>query len=185
MTKKIEVNSNGTSLVAKKRGRKCKKDIISNENLITDVETSLQQQTNINVVIEECGIETENVIDNLSNSEIINSDDNQNINIISENINFFLNDNIETNDTKPALKKRGRKPKGGKIIQQSLSVNNNKETKPNVILHLKCSLKDFPLMVKPSSITILVSCKVRVFPSILFELYVHSKVKFSFIFIPN
>ena len=142
MTKKIEVNSNGTSLVAKKRGRKCKKDIISNENLITDVETSLQQQTNINVVIEECGIETENDIDNLSNSEIINSDDNQNINIISENINFFLNDNIETNDTKPALKKRGRKPKGGKIIQQSLSVNNNKETKPNVILHLKCSLKD-------------------------------------------
>ena len=40
------------------------------------------------------------------------------------------------------IKKRGRKPKGGKIIQQITPINNNKETKPNVILHLKCSLKD-------------------------------------------
>jgi hypothetical protein len=40
------------------------------------------------------------------------------------------------------VKKRGRKPKGGKIIQQIVPLNNNKETKPNVILHLKCSLKD-------------------------------------------
>ena len=39
-------------------------------------------------------------------------------------------------------KKRGRKPKGGKIIQQVVAVNDNKESKPNVILHLKCSLKD-------------------------------------------
>jgi hypothetical protein len=39
-------------------------------------------------------------------------------------------------------KKRGRKPKGGKIIQQVVQVNDNKESKPNVILHLKCSLKD-------------------------------------------
>ena len=39
-------------------------------------------------------------------------------------------------------KKRGRKPKGGKIIQQIAPLNNNTETKPNVILHLKCSLKE-------------------------------------------
>jgi hypothetical protein len=43
---------------------------------------------------------------------------------------------------KPLSKKRGRKPKGGKIVQQMVSLNNVKETKPNVILHLKCSLKD-------------------------------------------
>ena len=34
----------------------------------------------------------------------------------------------------------------------------------------KCSLRDFPFMVKPSSITIFVSLSVSVFPSILLEL---------------
>ncbi len=62
------------------------------------------------------------------------------------------NDDINNNDAnviittqeeqKPGGKKRGRKPKGGKIIQQVVPLNNNKEVKPNVILHLKCCLKD-------------------------------------------
>jgi hypothetical protein len=45
-------------------------------------------------------------------------------------------------ELKSGVKKRGRKPKGGKIIQQFVPLNNNKEAKPNIILHLKCSLKD-------------------------------------------
>ena len=43
---------------------------------------------------------------------------------------------------KPPPKKRGRKPKGGKIIQQqpiSLQIIDNE---PNIILHLKCCIKD-------------------------------------------
>jgi|SaaInlV_150m_DNA_5_1039734.scaffolds.fasta_scaffold01612_10 hypothetical protein len=39
-------------------------------------------------------------------------------------------------------KKRGRKPKGGKIIKTLITPNKNQKIKPNVILHLKCSLKD-------------------------------------------
>jgi hypothetical protein len=39
-------------------------------------------------------------------------------------------------------KKRGRKPKGGKIIQQPQHIPIIKELKPNVILHLKCFMKD-------------------------------------------
>ena len=39
-------------------------------------------------------------------------------------------------------KKRGRKPKGGKIIYQTIETNDTIESKPNIILHLKCSLKD-------------------------------------------
>jgi len=39
-------------------------------------------------------------------------------------------------------KKKGRKPKGGKIISQYVPMDINKETKTNVILHLKCSLRD-------------------------------------------
>jgi hypothetical protein len=43
---------------------------------------------------------------------------------------------------KPPPKKRGRKPKGGKIIQQTLVVNEKSDNEPSVILHLKCSLND-------------------------------------------
>ena len=39
-------------------------------------------------------------------------------------------------------KKRGRKPKGGKIIQQVVTLHNMANDKPNIILHLKCSMKD-------------------------------------------
>jgi hypothetical protein len=39
-------------------------------------------------------------------------------------------------------KKRGRRPKGGKIVAVPVSTVVQKEDKPNVILHLKCSLKD-------------------------------------------
>jgi len=43
---------------------------------------------------------------------------------------------------KPPSKKRGRKPKGGKIIQELAAVVNQQNNKPNIILHLKCSMKD-------------------------------------------
>ena len=47
---------------------------------------------------------------------------------------------------KPIGKKRGRKPKGGKIIQQNLSIIEPTDNKVNVILHLKCSIKDLQLI---------------------------------------
>ena len=66
------------------------------------------------------------------------------------NINPVSNQNDTDNDanqttnteTKPPLKKRGRKPKGGKIIHNVVIDNSNKIEKPNIILHLKCFLKD-------------------------------------------
>ena len=40
-------------------------------------------------------------------------------------------------------KKRGRKPKGGKIIKaENLIKEKNEKQNPNIILHLKCSSKD-------------------------------------------
>ena len=67
-----------------------------------------------------------------------------------ENVSYNNNDSCiileelqHTTTVEPVIhKKRGRKPKGGKIINQLLEVNNNIEVKPNIILHLKCSLKD-------------------------------------------
>ena len=43
---------------------------------------------------------------------------------------------------KPPPKKRGRKPKGGKIVQNTIILNNAIEQEPNIILHLKCCLND-------------------------------------------
>jgi hypothetical protein len=48
---------------------------------------------------------------------------------------------FEQIDEVTTIKKRGRKPKGGKIIQQSFHTQ-IQEYKTNIILHLKCSLKD-------------------------------------------
>ena len=50
---------------------------------------------------------------------------------------------IQINDIiEHPIKKRGRKPKGGKIIENSLSTINNNLILPNVIIHLKCSMAD-------------------------------------------
>lgn len=43
---------------------------------------------------------------------------------------------------KPLPKKRGRKPKGGKIIQNDLPLTSEVKIEPNIILHLKCSIND-------------------------------------------
>ena len=47
---------------------------------------------------------------------------------------------VET--VKPPPKKRGRKPKGGKIIQQTVLTDKTNDNEPNVILHLRCSITD-------------------------------------------
>ena len=39
-------------------------------------------------------------------------------------------------------KKRGRKPKGGKIVKQQINDNLVDHIKQNIILHLKCSISD-------------------------------------------
>jgi len=52
---------------------------------------------------------------------------------------------IEENDsvvTEPVLKKRGRKPKGGKLIVKPTEKLDNAKPVANVILHLKCSMQD-------------------------------------------
>jgi|TARA_B110000967_G_scaffold189759_1_gene213781 hypothetical protein len=52
--------------------------------------------------------------------------------------------NTETviESVKPLPKKRGRKPKGGKIVQETAIDNTSQINEPNIILHLRCSLGD-------------------------------------------
>jgi len=51
----------------------------------------------------------------------------------------------EQNIDETLLKKRGRKPKGGKIIQNTNVIYNTPPSQINVILHLKCYLKDLEI----------------------------------------
>lgn len=54
----------------------------------------------------------------------------------------------ENNDTEPKVpKKRGRKPKGGKIVAQENTIIKKTvaESKPNIILHLKCNSSNLNL----------------------------------------
>jgi hypothetical protein len=73
----------------------------------------------------------------------------------NEQTNNEQTNNEQYNDIEPSVeesnncdnsvkipKKRGRKPKGGKIIKQNVNINTNDQIKQNVILHLKCSLSE-------------------------------------------
>ena len=42
----------------------------------------------------------------------------------------------------PVLKKRGRKPKGGKLVLKTQEISNPTTQVANIILHLKCSMQD-------------------------------------------
>ena len=53
----------------------------------------------------------------------------------SENIQCEID---ETPAPQPEAKKRGRKPKGGKLIEKNAKENNVANVPANVILHLKC-----------------------------------------------
>jgi hypothetical protein len=138
MTKKNVQNIVSTvEVVKQKRGRKPKKPVAD-----TDINKQDQNilENNIIFAIQETVTtdETEtNIIDDFFNKTDNDEDEDK----ISENDeeNKVL---TSLEEQKPGGKKRGRKPKGGKIIQQVVSNNNNKETKPNIILHLKCFLKD-------------------------------------------
>jgi hypothetical protein len=134
MSIKIGNVENTTNTVSKKRGRKSKKEIEeAKKKLLSDTNNITE---NVVVKMEETQLDYQNNNNNYVD-EILNSNDNDNNN--DNNI------TISNTDNKPVAKKRGRKPKGGKIIQQIVSPNKFTETKPNVILHLKCSLKDLSL----------------------------------------
>jgi hypothetical protein len=113
-----------------KRGRRSKKEIEAAKALQNVPQDNICNSEN---VIIENNIEFK--IECNEDNELIESKNDSNFLIEKEN----EGDNLII---KQASKKRGRKPKGGKIIQQTLPLPVQKESKPNIILHLKCSLKD-------------------------------------------
>jgi len=66
----------------------------------------------------------------------------KNISNFEEKENVVINEENSENLEKVQPKKRGRKPKGGKIIEKIKNTVLPTELKPNIILHLKCTTKD-------------------------------------------
>jgi len=148
--KKVKTVEDETPAVKARRGRKSKKELMASLNmehiinLDKPVPTAPTAPT-IDTIIEP--IETPVIVLNVSEIHDSNTS-NSTPSIILDNMDDEVcNDNTvilksETDEQKPIIKKRGRKPKGGKIVQQITSIVPVKEDKPNVILHLKCSMKD-------------------------------------------
>lgn len=124
----------------KKRGKKTKKEVLNeninqteNEELNNNSNSTVNLDVNVNenivVMLEENNKNTDSSPDTTLIDEIIHAQEEQTEPETSANA-------VKT------PKKRGRKPKGGKIIQQVVTLNNSREIKPNIILHLKCYLKD-------------------------------------------
>jgi len=132
MTDKADASKINQSAVQKKRGRKSKKEL--------ELASQAQSAENINVVIEESACDNCDATENTVLSSAVDNTEEDGAN--DTNIFLSTDNSVLTEDAKPVAKKRGRKPKGGKIIQQVVPTNNNLEPKPNVILHLKCSIKD-------------------------------------------
>ena len=147
-------------VTVKRRGRKPKKlQVESSEKNTNAVDTSIIETDNIIVTIEEevnkcdntkvCNeIVKQDILVNslIDATEVLNVENkivNNDVDVedISDSM-LISKDSQNKEDDKCVVKKRGRKPKGGKIIQQIVPLNISKDPKPNVILHLKCGLKD-------------------------------------------
>lgn len=100
------------SKIFKKRGRKKKEVISSDSNNIT---ISMNEETPI----------FPSAIQNIESEHIENAAS-----------------DIKTEKEENTSKKRGRKPKGGKLILKNIESSAKSDIIPNIILHLKCSLSD-------------------------------------------
>jgi hypothetical protein len=125
-----EIESQQTTIVKSKRGRKSKKELMESLNLI-NVEQNVKSVKELKKIKNNHS----NIILNNNDEILTKNDDNEEL----EDEKILENDGV--NEPK-VFKKRGRKPKGGKIIQQTTTNEEQIDEKQNVILHLKCSMTD-------------------------------------------
>jgi len=141
------MNAAGGEIIKPKRGRRTKKEIeaAKEQALSSTIDKQLIVENIIidNVIIDNVIIDN-NIEFKIDSAVIDSANENEN-----ENEEIKLDENVVNMNTqevniivKQGIKKRGRKPKGGKIIQQSATILPQQESKPNIILHLKCCLKD-------------------------------------------
>lgn len=138
----------------KPKGRKPSKKVEKNDQKNDQKESNhndkLVNPRVIELVIEQDAQETHNVT--MQSCELDGSQCDKNVGLADlstvdqifglDNNNEQSPNQLDAVTNKQIAKKRGRKPKGGKIIQQTSVCNIIKTPKPNIILHLKCFMKD-------------------------------------------
>jgi hypothetical protein len=117
------------SSVKPKKGRRTKKEI-EMDKLKQQEESNLKTQV---ILLDESNNISLNIINNDIDVESESENDNNIFSPPEENENLVI---------KSGARKRGRKPKGGKIVQITAPLSIEPEPKPNVILHLKCKSSD-------------------------------------------
>ena len=140
------------NVIVKKRGRK-PKQTLDGKNIYLVKENNILNKESIqenDLLVENEAINmisNPNISENEIKDEIYNEEFNSNL---MEQL--YQPKSISENNNQ-VIKKRGRKPKGGKIIQQVNSIHdNNFNSKPSVILHLKCCLKDLETNVMNTNV---------------------------------
>jgi hypothetical protein len=133
-----------------KRGRKSKKELMAalgvSPEMLLENKNANTNDNNMSLSVTELTELQEN-INHVSNIVIIS---NPNLDIVDDEVEELDQDQETVH--KQVSKKRGRKPKGGKIIQQVIPVDSLINDKPNVILHLKCSMKDLQNSINSNSV---------------------------------
>jgi len=122
-----------------KRGRKSKKDLMAALGVV-EADKQIVSSKSEPIVNVSLNITDVNINDNDNDNDAGNNSDNKILEVMS--MDDMELDIAQEQEQKQTLKKRGRKPKGGKIIPQVINTEGQKKEKPNVILHLKCSTKD-------------------------------------------
>lgn len=133
-------------VVKSKRGRKSKKELMESLNLINVEQQNIKSVKQLKKMKNNTN---EHTITLTNNNDILISNESEKV--IDEN-ELLDKDHEELDDVKlvdddhmnepKVFKKRGRKPKGGKIIQHTITNDDQIDEKQNVILHLKCSMTD-------------------------------------------
>jgi hypothetical protein len=137
-----KTNMSDKEILKPKRGRKSKKDLMAalgvaeTDKILVPLKSEISVNVSLNIS-DMKGNDTDNDTGN-------NSSDNKILEVMSmDDIEVDMGaENEHQQEPKQTLKKRGRKPKGGKIIPQVINAEGQKNEKPNIILHLKCSTKD-------------------------------------------
>ena len=129
VSKELEKEKELEVSVKPKRGRKSKKELLASLNMSPNI---------LHLQVNEIDNDTTNDITNMTLTNDLTTDFKNDIIALADE----ESDDDVVDENKKIVKKRGRKPKGGKIIQQVILNETQKIDKPNVILHLKCSMKD-------------------------------------------
>lgn len=124
-----------------KRGRKSKKDLMAALGVV-EADKQIVSSKSEPIVNVSLNITDVNINDNDNDNDAGNNSDNKILEVMSMDDMELDIAQEQEQEQKQTLKKRGRKPKGGKIIPQVINTEGQKKEKPNVILHLKCSTKD-------------------------------------------